>query len=129
MELVIKRSKWYRGNTAQNSKLIFAADPENKEEQKFNGHKCCLGFYGKNCGLGWAEMANVATPTALARLEVLPSSMWWLVEKESDGRYKASQDGSNLMQINDSGEVSDTFRERKITEIFARHDVQVRFED
>lgn len=129
MELVIKRSKWYRGNTAQNSKLIFAADPENKEEQQFNGHKCCLGFYGTECGLGWREMANFATPAALARLEVLPSSMWWLVEKESDGRYKASQDGSNLMQINDSGEVSDTFRERKITEIFARHDVQVRFED
>lgn len=55
-KLVIDRSRWYRGQGAEGSRLI-------REE---DGKMCCLGFLGLACGIPAEHLQGYLTPSAVA---------------------------------------------------------------
>jgi hypothetical protein len=118
MKLVIDRSKWLRGEGANPSALLRSED----------GKMCCLGFYGLACGAKPRDIRDVSAPADLAG-RVFPG---WLTRVDSDDGCDSianSPDAAMLMNINDEIHMSDNQRERELSEIFARHGIDVEFVD
>lgn len=121
-KFVIERDRWLRGDE-ENSRLLRPSD----------GKMCCLGFYGLACGLSEERILDVGEPCELSR--AFPD---WLVENvpnDWNARYPDEPEllthntgaASSLMSDNDSTEIDDSERERRITETFAFHGVEVEF--
>jgi hypothetical protein len=117
MELIIDRSKWIRGAASDDTWLLRARD----------GHMCCLGFYALACGLTEDQIRNVPGP-----LDAFPNG---ISSDDNDncfintpGEWLLSDiDRARLISYNDDSHVSDQEREEKITKIFAKHGVTVKF--
>jgi hypothetical protein len=106
----IKRSEWLRGTGA--GKL--------KDDR---GKKCCLGFVCEAYGV--QNMVGCIMPIDL-RDEVnykLLSSAIWLLGEPSSG------DVNDAAAINDDIHLFAEEREAKITNLFARHDLEAVFVD
>ncbi len=107
-EFTIDRRKWYRGKGYYESKLV-----------KANGHKCCLGFYGK--ALGAKGMLNQKAPSLLDDAE--KSKFFGLISGEGTNNKRCLK----LMLANDNRHISNTARERIITKEFKQIGVKVKF--
>jgi len=106
MKLVIDRAKWCRGG--ENTSLIRSED----------GCMCCLGFFGLACGVPGKLMIDKAGP-ASAKHSGWPE---WLNDGETMLTAKHL-----LLEANDESSINDSEREQRITEIFAKHGVEVEF--
>lgn len=124
-KLVIERSKWYRGQTSKESLLRRAVDSQ----------MCCLGFLCLSYGLTEEQINEEPDPSSIAELaSITPAE--WLFEFGTDIN---SDDCSLAMRINDRkaglprSEQEEVFikdeadRERQLTKLFAKHDIQVEF--
>ena len=111
MKLIIDRTKWLRGEGASVSYLL------REQDQKM----CCLGFYSIGCGLKPSEIKNVQAPEFRSEYE-------WLFELFDLRIEDFSQDCYLLMKTNDQDcGIDEEARERIITEVFAKHGVEVEF--
>lgn len=115
MELTIERSRWLRGKQSQSGLLV-------------DGKMCCLGFLCKKLGATDESMEGISMPNdETCRFKsTLPE---WL---QSDGIfYKGYELITNDVELaakhNDSANLSDHEREVLIADLFARHDIQVKF--
>lgn len=108
------RSKWYRGQGADDSCLLREAD----------GMSCCLGFVGSQCGISDNDMQEVVAPC-----DIWDRGNWpeWMKPKE--GKENHSRDCMRAMQINDSEVIRDADREAQLSAIFERNGDRVEFVD
>jgi len=110
MKLIIDRSRWLRGE----SESYLFRPRDNK--------MCCLGFYGKACGLSEEQMSHQAFPS---EVEGYMTKAPWLAKGADELRSVSDF----LMLANDSKSLSESDREKKIADIFAQHGVEVEFID
>lgn len=111
-KLVIDRTKWLRGEGADESRL----------RRERDGKMCCLGFYSIACGFSEEQITGVHYPVGLRNIEVpFPEEMQWTLQN-------APNLAGKLAQINDFGQDEDeNTREAKIIDRFAAVDVEVEF--
>jgi hypothetical protein len=142
MKLVIDRKLWIRGFDAKTASALMVED----------SRMCCLGFHSLACGIKKEEIdpnrpdtvlkftssKMVQYPVELINKkirETLPETMHWLFfksapfsdERQGKVRFVNSADAYDLARTNDKSDLSDEEREKKIAEIFAKHDVEVEF--
>lgn len=120
--VIIERSKWYRGHGGCNSALV----------EKASGCKCCLGFVGLACGYTEAKMSGLASPEGcLVKSDPRPAWPKWMLElyARTDGyvAYVDTADTEAAMQINDDMVIGDAEREKKLTALFKKNGMTLRF--
>jgi hypothetical protein len=102
----IYRDHWLHGEGSQESFLLRSGDEK----------MCCIGFYGRACGVSRDELLGMKSPDDLCHL---PNEMKWLNRRRP---FNA------LVRINDSP-ADDSLREQKIAFIFATRGIRVIFTD
>lgn len=121
MKFIINRVKWGRGKGSIDSRLL------NSDTDK----KCCVGFYANALGFTDEEIkgrslledltVNSAPTATLKKKHLIPN--WCLTDTEN-----SFTDIRQLYTWNDDGIIkNEQEREKKIKELFARHDVEVEF--
>lgn len=95
---------------------------------------CCLGFYGKACGLSDASIAEHADYTSPTLVDSIPDEMMWLVEEykspiNGDVEMQSSDQAEALIGANDIPNYLNTLRERIIKGLFAKQGIEVEFVD
>lgn len=115
-EFTVVRPMWARGG--QNGEALL------KNE---DGAMCCLGFYGKACGATEGELLGSSSPALFnehRRKGIFPP---WMVQQLTEYFSENLRDCKNLMEYNDECRYTDYVREQRISEIFEKHGVTVRF--
>lgn len=116
MKLTIDRTRWNRGKSTS--------------LRNYDGLMCCLGFFGLACGYTEQELLNCGTPietiTYLGRGSDTDSK-WptWLLD--GDERIVDTSTTDELVDINDSPNTTDAYKEAEITRILGEHGVEVEF--
>jgi hypothetical protein len=131
MKLTIQRSKWYRGNEGTHSRLLISEAAPPTQRLKM----CCLGFLAKALGASDDDIVNQTEPENCP--SVFKAGAPWLLYEEGERILINSEDAHTLIKLNDiplhNRERcllnSEEEREREISAIFAKHDVQVKFVD
>jgi len=111
MKLIIDRKIWLRGEGSEVSYL----------RRKADGKQCCIGILCSALPVpeNYLTGAKDADELHLENDVTLPG---WLLEPGC-----ATADVDLAYRTNDDENISDLDREQKISEIFARHDIQVEF--
>ena len=107
MKLIIKRSKWCRGNknlSTEGDSMLLTDE----------GTMCCLGFLALECGLARDEIENVSEPKELSGA----AKQKW---------PKHTDLVSQLIIANDATRLSEVARENKIKRLMAQAGVEVIF--
>lgn len=117
-KFTVKRSKWLRGNGGVSQLL-------NNE-----GKMCCLGFYGRECGLRPQDIRDQATPSDVD--DTRDEKIWntFLIKDDTINTLNSPRDSKaavKLMRINDSKALSDEKREEKLTAEFLKWGIKVKF--
>jgi hypothetical protein len=110
-ELVIDRKRWLRGED-EDSRLLRPSDKK----------MCCLGFYLCDLGVSADDVSGLHAPCEVG---TLPSEGAWLLDV-TNPRHNG-HDCVELMETNDTEAIKESYREKKIASIFAKHDVKVTF--
>lgn len=123
MKFVIDRNQWLRGNGVESS--LRRID---------DGKMCCLGFYGLACGIPVDEIVDHGDPSDTEGDTLTKWPEWLLQELPPDeGQWYSTWENTtacgDLIEANDSKEIEDPERERKIAAIFAEHGIAVEFVD
>lgn len=111
----IQRSKWLRG------------DPQNGCLRNDAGLQCCLGFVAVDAGFAESviDHSNISGLCDANEVHDVPSLFRGLVrvtrhEDDEDGYWWVDVDGTSLeeelIRINDSDEIDDATRERRLAE-------------
>jgi hypothetical protein len=130
-EFTVNRKKWFRGEGPDKSCLL----------NSNTGMKCCLGFYALQSGLAKKDIEDMPTPVHVKMLldgeEVYTRGIQtisrpakpikWNTKLIDRNRRFQSKTGSALMDVNDNTAISDEVREKKITSLFKRIGVTVKF--
>lgn len=122
-KFVVKRSKWFRGQGDEQSRL-----------QTNNNKMCCLGFYAKECGLKKKHIIDVASPSKIEYdIRILWKSFLFN-RKEAELaddliRISDSNITNDLMEINDSEVISEKIRERQLKDLFKAQGIKLKFID
>jgi hypothetical protein len=109
MTFTIHRDRWVRGQWG--STLIRWSD----------GHPCALGFFLLACGM--TEEAIRPYPDTF-ELPRIPAAAAFLL-RPSRPMHKCW--AKVLMAVNDDEHISESVRERRLTDLFAQNGVQVQF--
>jgi hypothetical protein len=114
MELIIDRKIWLRGEGSDDSYLLRNSD--NKQ--------CCVGFLCEALGI---DRETLKGKKVADRFEV-PK---WMTERWGPEKMigECPLDIQVAYETNDSTKLTEAEREARIAEIFARHDIQVKFID
>lgn len=119
-KFVIERERWFRGR--DNARLLVNVATDSPDF----GKMCCLGFFGIACGIDPEQLLGMGSPED--RKEE-PWSSWVLRENDETGYVEDSRSINSLIAVNDDRKISDAARESRITELFAKHGVEVEFVD
>lgn len=122
-KLIIDRSKWLNN---------FSTDYECTYSELLNedGNMCCLGFAGAQlCGAKRRELLGKSIPEEVAK--VYKRGLSFLLNFYSSTESYNSNIANELIHLNDdhipNTPSSRLRREKKITEIFAKQDIVVKF--
>lgn len=154
-ELVIDRTKWYRGKGSSYSALMTTDASilaSNNFVSSLNlvykpghiasvdvGKMCCLGFDMLACGVAEEYLRSAQLPSHLLHTDVdaFPEQESWLLTENADPLLMQDMEkylhiGEDKLEvilavINDSELITAVEREKFITKVFAQHDVQVTF--
>ena len=113
MKLKINRKRWFRGKGSEESKLLRAEDRK----------MCCLGFYLRACGVSVRGLTDETLPSDM--LEDVPKKARWLLKKTNE--FENSSDCQYLIDQNDTEELNELTREKRIAARFQKHGVDVEF--
>ena len=129
-EFTVNRKKWHRGKGCDTSCLL----------NPTSGKMCCLGFYALQSGLSKKNIEKMPTPNAVRQRlngEDVYSSMSFdcISEPAKPIKWKTklisgksnSATCGHLMEVNDNKDISDEVREKKITSLFKRIGIAVKF--
>ncbi len=119
-KLVIKRSEWLRGSSADS--MLYNAKL---------GTFCCLGIYGRdNLGYTKEALCSVLTPTTMDKY---PD---WMQQCTSTpgglslvNRIMNANDQYLNLDTTEAQLITDAEREAKLTELFAKGNIEVQFVD
>ena len=149
-KLVISRKRWVNGS---NSDEAFSDEAfihgNNKGESLLLNDKnnmCCLGFFAKSCGLKPknirvgepTEIFNTVVPhdrdKLIAKIEDTPFKKLIVNYGSKDIRYNDNYQNSSkicrdLIAVNDDPDIPISKREKKITSLFNKINVEVQFVD
>lgn len=121
-KFVVKRSKWYRGKGDEGSRL-----------QTSSNKMCCLGFYAKECGLKKKDILDISSPGEVS-FDI--KSQWdtFLVQNRTsdfseETFYMDSSIANDMMEINDSENISEKEREKSLKELFNTQGIKLKFID
>lgn len=114
--LKIDRKKWLRGEGEPLSFLL----------REHDGKMCCLGFDAIACGFKPEQIRGYKTlPSALGSAHELPSHY----VNPNGGNHLINSVFSDLYAYNDSSRLSEGEREKHLTQLFAKLDIEVQFHD
>lgn len=85
------------------------------------GYMCCLGFYGRACGIRPSRLLGREVPSEMPRTKAYVP----LVKRDEHG-YNVNTLGNHLIKANDHFQI-DTERECRVGELFAELGVKVEF--
>lgn len=131
--LVIKSSECLRGEDSWK----VAHDEYGGETECLNsyllredGKMCCLGIYGKQCGIPESVLYNVATPSEAVREAsdpaVIPDRYRYLfVQGDVDSFFGSTQFAHEAMQINDTRYITDDERIERLRNIFSEYGIAI----
>lgn len=125
MKFTVKRSEWYRGNgNALDSKPVVHNESQLLRE---DGKKCCIGFVGLQCGFSEADLLGHGTITVVR--EDGPG-VWpkWMLREEWVGGHKEYKIQKAYI-TNDSSDLTDEQREKRLQYIFAENGDEIVFVD
>lgn len=109
-EVIIDRSKWWRGKGEEESRLLNS-----------HGQMCCLGFVCEAFGASSEQLREVSWPTSVLGWN-LPIDLKWLEHEEEHHRTEV-----NIGITNDDPHESEAAREAFVVKTFAEHDIQITF--
>jgi hypothetical protein len=91
-----------------------------------NGKRCCLGFLGQQLGCSDGALVDTAMPQGLegGEADKFPAS---LVGTSATGYPAATKICNDIASLNDEVDAKD--REPRLTELFAKADIDVEFRD
>jgi hypothetical protein len=115
MKLIIDRKIWLRGEGAMKSKLLRSTDDK----------MCCIGIYCEALGVPKNELLDHSGSQVLDGEAIGVKLPDWIQPPAGD----SEGDLFSAYEINDDNGTRDYEREKDLTEIFARHDVEVEFID
>lgn len=114
----IDRRNWGRGD--RGGSLLEVKITKEGDKQI---NMCCLGVYGRACGIGVKRLKNKGMPSQIAGK--LPKQMEWTTDLyDFDNDSKACK---ALAEINDMESSSDASKEKRIIARFAKQGIKVRF--
>lgn len=111
LKLIIKRSKWLRGEDNWKSYLL------RKDDKKM----CCLGFLALKSGHTNKEVLNIQIPSEIQKDNKFPHNII------KNGR--CTKTCFSLMGVNDDGNIDEAKREYKLTKLFKRINIRAQFVD
>lgn len=120
MKFQITRSNWLRGE-ADDPVLLRSPDL----------HMCCLGFLACAVGYDKTDLLDTRTPSTL--VEDTQKNFWphGMLDLHRDSKSQATQTDSmlaqDLMDINDSDQITDEEREAHLTLLFSEIGITVEF--
>lgn len=115
IEFTISRRFWGRGNDSSCELL------------DHNGKMCCLGHYGRACGLSLKSMLHESYPSGLDRV---PKQMRWLSEERPQANKWENFENALAGANDDVGiGVNNKLREERIQKLFAKRGIKVNFID
>ena len=115
-KLYIDRAVWCRGdvNNGRSKSSAMVTD---------KGSMCCLGFIGKACGIKKEDMLNVSVPYLLEG----KASKIWPAPNYYRGPLSDYKPIDDLVAVNDSLDISESTREKRITSLMKKAGVKVTF--
>jgi|SRR5580698_3376967 hypothetical protein len=129
-EFVVKRKTWYRGKGSENSCLLNDA-----------GRMCCLGFYAEACGLDRKTIRDLSSPRDAVQITqqgettskdgdivCRKSNVVWSTKLVSNVYMINIPTCNTMMEVNDNKKLSDEERETKLTALFKRLGIKVKFQ-
>jgi hypothetical protein len=122
-KFIVKRSKWFRGQGDEQSRL-----------QTTDNKMCCLGFYAKECGLKKKHLLDISTPSEiLYDIRTLWKSFLFDrkdIEFANDETWITDSNVANdLMEINDNKFITEKERERRLKDLFKAQGIKLKFID
>lgn len=111
--LIINREKWRYGGDVNDDILGFTQLLNTK------GKMCCLGFRCHQLGIPLKALKGKATPGNLSNNWDIPD----LIDKRG---FNSVLTGAAI-SINDNAFISNEDREKRLIELFAKHDIIVKF--
>lgn len=121
MKFTVDRKTWYRGYGSDNSKLLLE-----------NGMMCCLGHISLQCGLTERQILHRTTPYRAItndgflgqKVFNVPVGFDWLL---NDSHDSTSEIAGEMMNVNDSIELSEEIREKRLIELAAKAGHELEF--
>jgi hypothetical protein len=118
----VSRARWLRGEGSQNSRLLRPSD----------GKMCCLGFYGRACGIPSEQLENAGAPDELVgyyETTVKYRDFWpkWVLQEPEDLGYRMTAATTRAMEVNDDDELGAVEREETLAELFKSVGVELVF--
>ena len=125
-EFTVIRNRWVRG--------AGGGDEAGDETHLANRHGlCCLGFLGLACGLSEKQMEEIGTPAAFINENPFIPYVWPEKLTRTLCAFPPLAENSEIctqiININDSTEISESARENSLIKEFASIGIKVNFVD
>lgn len=117
----INRKVWGRGERGGSLLEVGTLEDSEGNEISEQINMCCLGVYGRACGISANRLKGNGMPQNVAKL---PKQMNWTVNKSGTD---SSNTANKLAGINDRTGTTDASKERRIKARFAKQGIKVRF--
>jgi hypothetical protein len=90
---------------------------------------CCLGFLGKQLGVPYTKMTDKPTPENLTKVGQAKFQQAGLLVVQSNATDKVVHTDvcDRLIVVNDDLHLTEQYREKRITALFKRIGIKVRF--
>lgn len=117
LDVTVERSKWYRGQGDEQSRLLVTVHDDSEQ----NGKMCCLGFVCLAAGLTPDDIANRPFPAEVRNqlpiVRQFPQVLEPLLYVAGDLQAANSTHCNDIGSVNDSEDMPDTEREATLTKL------------
>lgn len=118
----INRKNWGRGDRGGSLFEYYGVQGQKGQQGEIN--MCCLGVYGRACGISVKRLKNLSMPSQVSGR--LPKSFRVFLE-ESHSSYIDNDLAAELAAYNDNSDTTDETKEREIIEGFGKLGIKVKF--
>ena len=115
----IDRSRWINGAVAARMR-----NPLTQLYDSNHGRYCCLGLILEQCGYRKSELDGVGTPEKVDDQSMVPA---WMTKKNLYGDWLDTDAVREMVNVNDTQNLTEAERERRLTELAQSAGVELRF--
>lgn len=115
-KFTIDRATWSCGRNSWDAML------ETKD-----GQKCCLGFLAESCGVGQGRRVGTHNPSDVGHGPGYRKLAGLLKGPDEDNEVQPFLAEKTLIEVNDDSDLADHLRERRLTDLFKKQGIGVRF--